>query len=78
MKLINQWIYFEYENILTNSSPKTDRDLTAFAETVNLLKARTAGMAANSPRAVAINASDIPGATALMVAWVAWISPETH
>ena len=62
--------------MLTNSSPKTDKDLIcASVETVNLLKARTAGIAANSPRAVAINASDMPGATALIVAWVASDKP---
>ena len=35
---------------------------------VNLLNATTAGIAANNPIPVAINASDIPGATALIVA----------
>ena len=34
----------------------------------NLLYATTAGIAANNPRAVATNASEIPGATAFMVA----------
>ena len=38
---------------------------------VNLLNAITAGIAANKPIPVAINASDIPGATAFMVACVA-------
>ena len=40
-----------------------------------LLKAITAGMAANKPIAVATKASDIPGATALMVACVASDNP---
>ena len=33
---------------------------------MNLLNAITAGIAANKPNAVAINASEIPGATAFM------------
>ena len=42
---------------------------------VNLLKAITAGIAAKRPIAVAIKASDIPGATALIVACVASENP---
>ena len=42
---------------------------------VNLLKATTAGIAANNPIPVATKASDMPGATALIVAWVASDNP---
>ena len=40
------------------------------------MNAITAGIAANKPNAVAINASEIPGATAFMVAWDASDSPK--
>ena len=41
----------------------------------NLLYAKTAGIAANKPIAVATKASEIPGATALIVACVASDKP---
>ena len=58
--------------MLANSSPNTDDCCNWVSESdANLLYATTAGIAAKRPNAVATRASEIPGATALMVAWVA-------
>ena len=56
-------------NLLISCSPKIESYLIkSFEKAVNLLNAITAGIAANKPNAVAINASEIPGATAFIVA----------
>jgi len=62
--------------MLASSSEKIIVDCEIVSESaVNLLKASTAGIAANRPIAVATKASDIPGATALIVACVASDKP---
>ena len=62
--------------MLANSSPKTEDCWSWESDSeANLLYATTAGMAAKRPSAVATRASDIPGATALIVACVASDSP---